>query len=101
MNDQTPTPRTDAEEKRCGWPAFYFDFARQLERELAAANEKINEDRIRCQEKDLKIIQLSLSEDKWRKAVENIIEYCEGDITYGVNDIHHIKKLAKELLKGE
>lgn len=28
------TPRTDAENKRTNWPSFYYDFARQLEREL-------------------------------------------------------------------
>ena len=31
----TPTPRTDTENKRTAWPAFYYDFARQLERENA------------------------------------------------------------------
>ena len=39
-----------------------------------AINPSVNEDRIRCQEKDLKIVQLSLSLDKWRQAVENLVD---------------------------
>lgn len=35
------TPRTDAENVRTGWPAFYYNFARTLERELAEALARI------------------------------------------------------------
>lgn len=37
----TPTPRTDAENKRTAWPAFYYDFARQLERDITELNERL------------------------------------------------------------
>jgi hypothetical protein len=31
------TPRTDEENKRTGWPSFYYDFARKLEAETSHA----------------------------------------------------------------
>jgi len=39
----TPTPRTDAENKRTGWPSFYYDFARQLETDIAELNQRLIE----------------------------------------------------------
>jgi DNA repair exonuclease SbcCD ATPase subunit len=42
MND-TPTPRTDAEHAQFPMGGFTLDFARKLERELAAAREELAE----------------------------------------------------------
>lgn len=59
---QPATPRTDAEEKRLGWPAFYFTFARQLEAELQRAERKWDEllERLDAKEGELAKIRATL-----------------------------------------
>jgi hypothetical protein len=74
MSD-TPTPRTDAaeeqsirayeKEREAGWPSFPcdgYDFARELERELAAVTK----------ERDIEIERAWHYRDKWQDALARI-----------------------------
>lgn len=95
MNDQkSETPRTDTQNKLCGWPSFYFDFARELERELTAANQalaaSIEERRVLA---ELFTTKLAESQSK--------IAHLEDHLKCALNWEHRADQLQKELNESQ
>lgn len=110
MNTTTPTPRTDAEEKRqrdlyaqemeCGWPSFPadFDFARQLECDLAEDNDRIRRliaerDTARIEADRKHVLRAEFAAEL---GVENGSDYC---VERGLEAIRRMKKRADRLEK--